>query len=50
MNGAYKFYLVPSLANALERGLEKEQHAYVQSIRGNATILDEIFLKEITRH
>ncbi|WP_277850227.1 lipase family protein [Moellerella wisconsensis] len=43
MNGAYKFYLVPSLANALERGLEKEQHAYVQSIRGNATILDEIF-------
>ncbi|WP_353938166.1 hypothetical protein [Moellerella wisconsensis] len=34
---------MPSLANALERGLEKEQHAYVQSIRGNATILDEIF-------
>ncbi|OAT51005.1 uropathogenic specific protein [Providencia heimbachae ATCC 35613] len=43
MNGAYQFYLVPSLANGLNKGLEKEQHAYVQSIKGDATILDEIF-------
>lgn len=43
MNGDYKFYLVPSLANALDKGLEKEQHAYVQSIRGNRSILNEIF-------
>ena len=43
MNGDYKFYLVPSLANALDKGLEKEQNAYVQSIRGNGSILDEIF-------
>ncbi|BBG58765.1 lipase family protein [Providencia rustigianii] len=43
MNGSYKFYLVPSLANTLDKGLEKEQQSYVQSIKGDTDIINEIF-------
>nr|WP_314266562.1 PAAR domain-containing protein [uncultured Moellerella sp.] len=43
MNGNYKFYLVPSLANALDKELKKEQQAYVQSIKGDMSIINEIF-------
>lgn len=35
--------LALSRQSLLDKGLEKEKNAYVQSIRENATILDEIF-------
>ncbi|MDE9465781.1 lipase family protein [Xenorhabdus bovienii] len=43
MNGIYKFYLVPSIANSLDKGLENEQQEYVDSLKGDKSVLDEIF-------
>ncbi|MDX8000872.1 lipase family protein [Xenorhabdus sp. Reich] len=43
MNGTYKFYLVPSIANSLDKGLEKEQQEYVDSLKGDKSVIDEIF-------
>ncbi|WP_235428424.1 MULTISPECIES: hypothetical protein [Xenorhabdus] len=43
MNGTYKFYLVPSIANSLDKGLENEQQKYVNSLKGDKSVIDEIF-------
>ncbi|WP_274715683.1 hypothetical protein [Xenorhabdus bovienii] len=43
MNGIYKFYLVPSIANSLDKGLENEQQEYVDSLKGDKSVIDEIF-------
>ncbi|WP_446471212.1 lipase family protein [Xenorhabdus stockiae] len=43
MNGSYKFYLVPSIANSLDKELENKQQEYMNSLKGDKSVIDEIF-------
>ncbi|MEY0000401.1 lipase family protein [Providencia vermicola] len=43
MNGDYKFYLVPNIANALNNELQKEQTELVQSLGIDKHRLDDVF-------
>jgi hypothetical protein len=43
MNGTYKFYLVPSIANSLDKELENKQQEYMNSLKGDKSVIDEIF-------
>ncbi|RMA02509.1 lipase family protein, partial [Providencia stuartii] len=45
MNGNYKFYLVPDIANKLNGQLEQEQKNYIHAIKADRTLIDEIFPK-----
>ncbi|MGS4219420.1 lipase family protein, partial [Providencia stuartii] len=43
MNGNYKFYLVPDIANKLNGQLEQDQKNYIHAIKADRTLIDEIF-------
>nr|WP_230084768.1 lipase family protein [Providencia stuartii] len=45
MNGNYKFYLVPDIANKLNGQLEQDQKNYIHAIKADRTLIDEIFPK-----
>ncbi|MBD2825629.1 lipase family protein [Xenorhabdus szentirmaii] len=45
MYNTYKFYLVPSIANSLDEWLKNEQQEYMDSFKGDKSVIDKIFPK-----